>query len=416
MRLETESSLMVVPEASSERVRAGHVTAVLAAVLGALLAMPTAAAHAGGTDVYLGGVHVTQWHALLPLGLGIGTVLASAYLPRVLRPAYSKYALYGVFAGLAVAVLGAIGLVQLSPVEWYATDPVIPRAIHDPLMLVLGLVIAVASLLGGRYRWPTRPRYAGLGILLGAWVAYPGLMAGFGIDSLTHPLGYSIVLTLPLALGYILWRDARGLLAELWNDRLARRFGLAVGALGVIFFLFSTGMLTVIPDDGTGISLAERIVATLPVASPLVTWPAIEFWFPSLPLGGMFSVGMVLLLGVFGGLIGLNAALVAYQWQGREGAGRSGSGTTAGTVGVAAPQACCCCGPVLSQIAIVALGPSAAAPIYLLFADPSSTIGSLFLVASVAILTGTLVRAGRSGSRRTSRSVERTRSLDASGP
>jgi hypothetical protein len=287
MRLETESSLMVVPEASSERVRAGHVTAVLAAVLGALLAMPTAAAHAGGTDVYLGGVHVTQWHALLPLGLGIGTVLASAYLPRVLRPAYSKYALYGVFAGLAIAVLGAIGLVQLSPVEWYATDPVIPRAIHDPLMLVVGLAIAVASLLGGRYRWPTRPRYAGLGILLGAWVAYPGLMAGFGVDSLTHPLGYLVVLSLPIALGYILWRDARGLLAGLWADRLARRFGLGVGALGVIFFLFSTGMLTIIPDEGTGVSLAERIVATLPVASPLVTWPAIEFWLPSLPLGGM---------------------------------------------------------------------------------------------------------------------------------
>ena len=409
---------MIVPEASSERVRAGHVTAVLAAVLGALLAMPTAAAHAGGTDVYLGGVHLAQWHALLPLGLGIGTVLASAYLPRVLRPASSKYALYGVFAGLAIAVLGAIGLVQLSPVEWYATDPVIPRAIHDPLMLVVGLAIAVASLLGGRYRWPTRPRYAGLGILLGAWVAYPGLMAGFGVDSLTHPLGYLVVLSLPIALGYILWRDARSLLAGLWADRLARRFGLAVGALGVIFFLFSTGMFTIIPDEGTGVSLAERIVATLPVASPLVTWPAIEFWLPSLPLGGMFSVGMVLLLGVFGGLIGLNAALVAHRWQGREGASRSGSGsgTTAGTVGVAAPQACCCCGPLLSQVAIVALGPSAAAPIYLLFADPSSSIGSLFLVASVAILTGTLVRAGRSGPPRESRSVDRTRSFDASGP
>ena len=401
---------MIVPEASSERVRAGHVTAVLAA----LLAMPTAAAHAGGTDVYLGGVHVTQWHALLPLGLGIGTVLASAYLPRVLRPASSKYALYGVFAGLAIAVLGAIGLVQLSPVEWYATDPVIPRAIHDPLMLVVGLAIAVASLLGGRYRWPTRPRYAGLGILLGAWVAYPGLMAGFGVDSLTHPLGYSIVLSLPIALGYVLWRDARSLLAGLWADRLARRFGLGVGALGVVFFLFSTGMLTIIPDEGTGVSLAERIVATLPVASPLVTWPAIEFWLPSLPLGGMFSVGMVLLLGVFGGLIGLNAALIAHRWQGSDGASRSG--TTAGTVGVAAPQACCCCGPLLSQVAIVALGPSAAAPIYLLFADPSSSIGSLFLVASVAILTGTLVRAARSAPRRESRSVERTRPLDASGP
>jgi len=48
---------------------------------------------------------------------------------------------------------------------------------------------------------------------------------------------------------------------------------------------------------------------------------------------------------------------------------------------------------MLSQIAVVTLGPSAAAPLYLLFADPSSSIGSLFFVASVAILAGTLVNA-----------------------
>jgi hypothetical protein len=174
-------------------------------------------------------------------------------------------------------------------------------------------------------------------------------------------------------------------------------------------------MLTVVPEEGTGVSLTERIIVTLPVSDPLVTWPAVEFWFPSVPLGGMFSVGTVLLVGVFGGLIGLNAALLAYQWQG--GSSADGSEATAGVVGVAAPQACCCCGPLLSQIAIVALGPSAAAPIYLLFADPSSSIGSLFLVASVAILTGTLVRAGRSPAcRRESESIERNGPVSALRP
>lgn len=99
----------------------------------------------------------------------------------------------------------------------------------------------------------------------------------------------------------------------------------------------------------------------------------------------------VLLVDLFGGLIGLNAALFAFQWGGTSSTGTSQ--TTTGIAGIAAPQACCCCGPMLSQVAVVTLDPSAAAPIYLLFADPSSSIGSLFFVVSVTILTGTLIRA-----------------------
>ena len=124
-----------------------------------------------------------------------------------------------------VAVVGAIGLVQLSPYEWFTTQPPIPRALHDPLMLLAGLLIALGSAVVGRLHWPRRPRYAGLGILLGLWVAYPGF-AVLGVYTETNPLGYLIVLALPLALGYVLWRDARGVLGQLRADRTATRFGI----------------------------------------------------------------------------------------------------------------------------------------------------------------------------------------------
>lgn len=363
------------------------VSSILATGLGF---MPAASAHSG--HVYVNGVHLSQWYGLIPLVFGIGIAAGSRYLPRVLRPAYARYALYSVFVGLAIAVFGAIWIVQLSPYEWLTAQPVIPRELHAPLLLLIGSAIALGSVLVGQLRWPTRPRYAGLGALLGLWVAYPGLTVA-GIYTETHPLGYLIVLAVVASLGYILWRDARRILRQLYADQVARRFGIAVGLLSVVFFMFSSGMLYLIPDDGVGISLTERLIAVLPVADPLVLWPAVEFWFPRLPLGGMISVGTVLLIGMFGGLIGLNAALFAFYWNSPSSDGMSQ--TTAGVAGIAAPQACCCCGPALSQIAVVTLGPSTAAPIYLLFADPSSSIGSLFFVVSVAILTGTLIHAAQ---------------------
>ena len=355
-------------------------------------------ASAHGGHVYANGVHLAQWYGLIPLSLGIGIVLGSRYLPR-LRPTTTRRMLYGILLGLSVAVFGAIWLVQFSPVEWITSQPVIPRALYEPFLLFVGNVIIVGSVLGGYLQWPTRPRYAGIGVLLGLWVAYPGLSM-FGIYTPTNVLGYVLVFAVVIAICYILWRDARGVLKRLYADRAARRFGLVVGALAVVFFMFSSGMLFLIPDEGAGVSLSQRIFAVMPVADPLVMWPAIEFWFPRLPLGGMISIGTAILVALFGSLIGMNAALFAYQ--SKRSTATNSSQMTSGAAGIAAPQACCCCGPVLSQIAIVTLGPSAAAPIYLLFADPSSSIGSLFFVASVAIFVGTLVRAGRSTSSSTS--------------
>lgn len=351
--------------------------------------VPVVSAHGGHVSV--NGVHLSQWYGLVPLVLGIGIALGSRYLPRVLRPKYAQYALYSVFVGLAVAVFGAIWLVQLSPYDWLTAQPIIPRALYEPFLLLVGGMIMFGSVLGGYLRWPMQPRYTGFGVLLGLWVAYPGLSV-VGIYTPTHPLGYLIVGGLAIALWYVLWRDARGVLRELYADRVARRFGVAVGLLSIIFFMFSSGMFYLIPEEGVGISVSQRIIAVMPVQDPLVLWPTLEFWFPRLPLGGMVSVGTALLVVLFGGLIEMNAALFAFHSE-RSAAGMSQS--TAGVAGIAAPQACCCCGPALAQIAVVTLGPSAAAPIYLLFADPSSSIGSLFFVASVAILMGTLVRAAQ---------------------
>lgn len=359
--------------------------AVLALTAAALSGVPAAAAH--------GGVHVgiPQWAALVPLGLGVALVASALLLRRTKWADRPTAALSTVFAGVVFVALGAIGLVQLSPI---AVPPIryspVARDLYLPISLALGVSIVAGSLLAGRFRWPTRPRYAALGVTLGLWVAYPALSRGTGMGPLAHPLGYVIVGAVPVLVGYVLHVDAAGTIRQVVADPVSRWFGAGVATVVAVFFMFSTGMLTIVPDDGVGLSHTESLTAVLPVKGPLVYWPAFEFWYPSVPLGGFLSVGMVLLVGLFALLVGLNAAFVAHQWRCRSGVNPSEG--IAGSASLAAPNACCCCGPALAQLAVVALGPTTAAPFYWLFVDIASPVGALFFVASVALLTGNVVR------------------------
>lgn len=351
----------------------------------ALRAVPTASAHGGH-----GGPPLPQWLALVALVVGAGIVAASAYARRSLSP---TLALIGVFDGLLVGVVGAVGLVQLSPVESLAaSQPPIGRAWYGALTLGSGLAIAVGSLAVGRIRWPDRPRYAAVGILLGLWVAYPVLVPG----SLTNPAGYLLALATPAAVGYVVRKDAGSLLSRAFADRAARWFGVGTGSLAAVLFAFSTGMVTFVPESGRGVNLTQDFATTARVANPLVYWPAVEFHVHdavgTVPVGGVVSVGMALLVGLTAALVGLNGAVLAARW--RASAAGGGVETTAGSAAIAAPNACCCCGPVVAELAVASVGPAAAAPLYWVFVDLASPVGALFFVASVALLAGNLVRAG----------------------
>lgn len=352
------------------------------AVLVAVQFLPTAAAHGGD-----GAPLAPQWYALVPLLGGVGLVAAAVHRHRSKRPVEPATVLAWGFLGVALAAVGAVGLVQLSPVETLAARRTIDRSWYRPLALLAGVGTALASLLLGRLRWPTRPRYTGLGILLGLWIAYPAIAPG---DALTSPAGYALALAVPLATGYVLWRDCRTTLSRLFADRHVRWFGVGIGVVSGLFFMFSMGMLTFVPETGSGVPWSDGFVTTLPVANPLVYWPAVEFFFPSVPLSGVVSVGMTLLVGLMAVLIGLNGMVIAARV--RRGGGSEAVEGAAGSAAIAAPNACCCCGPVVSEVAVVALGPSAATPLYWLFVDVASPVGSLFFVASVAVLTGNLVR------------------------
>lgn len=357
-----------------------------ATLLTALSAVPVASAHGGEAAPPL-----PQWLALAVLAVGVVTVVGGAYARR--RTSATN-ALAAVFAGIVVSAVGAVGLVQLSPVETLAaSQPAISRTLFGPLTLGTGLAIVIGSLVFGRMRWPNRPRYAGVGMLLGLWVAYPVFVS----NTLTNPLGYLLALAVPGAVGYLLWVDARELLARALADRVARLFGAGVGLVASLFFMFSMGMLTFVPEPGGGVDLDESFVTTARVANPLVYWPGVEFHFHDLvgtvPLSGVVSVGMLLLVGLIAALVAFNASILAAQW--RTNASGGGMETTAGSAAVAAPNACCCCGPVISELAVVSVGPSAAAPLYWLFVDLASPLGALFFVVSVGLLAGNLVRAGQ---------------------
>lgn len=354
------------------------------------LAVAVLGGFSGGAAAH-GGEHtpaIPQWYGLVVLLLGFGVIGASIVWKRTGRLTTER-ALRGILLGVGGAALGGILLVQLSPIDEYSTIGMpFARTWYLPLTLGVGLAIIVGSIFFGQFRWPSRPRYAVLGMLLGLWVAYPALITGAA--TYHHPVGYLIALAVPVTVGYIVWRDGRAVLSTVGKNTVARRFGLGVGGIMAVFFMFSTGLISLVPEEGivNGVETTHlpAFIHTQPAANPLVMWPAVEIWLPQIPLSGMFSVGTLLLVGLLGGLVTINAMLAAHQWLDTGSGGSTQS--TAGAAALVGPNACGCCGPMFAQLAVVLVGPSAAAPLYWLFVDLSSPVGSFFFVASVALLAG----------------------------
>lgn len=345
---------------------------------GTLTMVPTAAAHEGS-------VHASTPHwTLLAVAVGgLGIVGGSVFLGRTVWTDRPQRTVAGLLIGLVVTMVGTIGLTQIQ-VEPIGTTPV-GRDWFPLIAGVGGFGILTASFVLGMRRWPERPRYSILGILLGLWVMYPVLVPGSGY---MHPLGYFIVAVVPLAVGYILWTDVRSALTQEVIDPLAQRVSVVVAMLVTVFLLFSAGLFTVNPDEGVNVPM-RAFVTVAEFADPLVVWPAIEFYLPWIPLAGAMSVGTILLIGLLVGLVGVNTMLTTTVWQ-RDLAMES-SGGVLGAIATTGATACCCCGPAVYAIASAILGVSAS-PLYWAFIDPSSPVGALFFVGAVVLLTGSSIQ------------------------
>ncbi|WP_266077569.1 hypothetical protein [Haladaptatus caseinilyticus] len=355
--------------------RTAQVTTLVAS---AAVGFPVAAAHSGTT--HAGTPH---WLLLLFVITGLGVLgLSSMGVRRAW--VVGRVGIVGVFLGGLLAMFGGIGLVEIQVVapagpsrgfyRWY------PLA-----SLFIGSITLVGSFVIVRLRWPDRPRYAMLGGLLGAWISYPVVLPNNGV---TNPIGYLLVLSVVLLTGYIIRHDAKPLLSRLRTSRLVSGVGVLSGVLFMIFFAFSAGTLSTNPDAGIGMP-ETRTITTVMLADPLVSWPAVEFYFPSIPLSGFVSVGTVLLFGFIGSLVGLNAAFVANQW---ERASDTGSSSVfAGSLAASGATACCCCAPAMYGVVSAVMG-VAASPIYWAFMDPTSPVGGTFFAVSVLLLTSSLVR------------------------
>ena len=111
---------------------------------------------------------LTKCHGFVLLRAGGGVVVAGALAQRRewLSP---TRALSVVFIGIIAAALGAILCEGLSPDPSYGAETMpFPRAWYTPLALGIGLFTVIVGFVGGWLRWPTRPRYTFLGMLMGS--------------------------------------------------------------------------------------------------------------------------------------------------------------------------------------------------------------------------------------------------------
>lgn len=344
-----------------------------------LTRIPVVSAHDG-----TGAAGLSQWHGILVISGGIVLLSGSVLFKRVNRISPTA-ALYGVFFGLVVTTFGAILFEGLTPDRFYtASSMPFPRSWYPPLALSIGLFIAVVSFIVGWRRWPDRPRYAVFGLLTGLWISYPYLIPGPASDS--HPLGYVLVLSTPILIGYIIWRDVWDVVRGVLHDPVARRFGLGVGILVGLFFMSVSGYISFFWEEGVP---HEPAVAVLPVIYQLVTWPTLEVALPQIPLFFAVSVGILTVVGSLSVLVGLNAALIARHWRVNEQTGMTEG--TAGTAAIVGTCTCGCCGPLVAKVAVLAAGPSIAAPLYWVFVDSASPLSSLFIIGSLSLFTGSLI-------------------------
>lgn len=351
-----------------------------------LTQIPVAAAGHGAAET----TGLTQGHGLL-LALGGVVVLGGTIILKRTDRVSPTNAIYGVFVGLAVTALGVTLFSATSPEPTYAASSMpFPRSWYAPLAVSVGFLTMVLSAIIGWLRWPTRPRYTFFGILMGLWIAYPDLIPGPASD--THPLGYAIVLGTPIFVGYIIWKDAGNELSAVLRDPVARRFGIGVGVVMTLYFVSVTGYLSFVPDPGV-YNRNEQFIGILPDLYQLVKWPLLFIYLPDVPLVPIFllaiSPGLLVVTGMLSALVGLNAAVIARQWRIEEQAGKTQS--TAGTAGLVGCSTCGCCGPLVAKVAIVAAGPSIAAPLYWVFVDSASPLSAVFIIASIALFTGSLV-------------------------
>ena len=352
---------------------------ILLAAIVTLTQIPVASAH--GTT---GSGGLSQGHGLILALVGAAILGGFILLKRTDRITPTT-ALYGVFVGIAITALGAVLFEGLSPDPTYtASSMPFPRAWYQPLALLSGLGIMVASFVIGWLRWPSRPRYTFLGILMGLWISYPYLLPELARD--THPLGYAIVLGTPILIGYVIWKDAGGVIRAVMRDSVARRFGIGVGVVLALFFVSVTGYLSLFPEEVT--------VVVLPAIYQLVSWPTLEIAIPHLPFVHIpfflaLSPGQVIVVGMLSALIGLNAALIARHWRVEERAGMTEG--TAGSAAIVGTCTCGCCGPLVAKIAVLAAGPSIAAPLYWVFVDSASPLSAVFIVGSFVLFTGSLI-------------------------
>ncbi|WP_436931019.1 hypothetical protein [Halosimplex halobium] len=349
----------------------------LAAAAGTIGGLDAVVAHAGTT--HAGTPHwVLGAVTILGIVAGIGGY-------RVLRDGArsDRFGAGLVSLGAVAVIAGTIGLVevQIAPAatpDWTEWFPVINA--------VSAIVVALGSLVVVRWKWPERPRYVGLGLLLAAWIAYPTLLPQEG---LTNPLGYLLAAAVPAAVLYVFYRDAGPSFPGVLTARVPAVTAVVTFLLFGVFYLFSAGTLSVNPDLTADIA-GQGFVTPYQVASPLVYWPALEFYAPAIPLSGYVSLGSLLLVAILGGLVASNAALAARQLT--TGGSVDSPRVIVGTLTTAGATACGCCAPAVYGAAGALFG-AAATPVYWAFMDPSSPVGGLFFAASVLILTGSAVRA-----------------------
>ena len=237
-----------------------------------------------------------------------------------------------------------------------------------------------------------------LALFLTSWILVSYAQERLGYTQLVFffmELGYfivpaSLILALSLAYGYA----DRSLRILFGSKRYAVIFFVAA-LLHSGLFVYTTGMIAP-PDEDSPAPPKHGFIITYQSYGPLAIWPNIEFWFPSMWLGGAVSVGTGLLVTSLAILMGMNVTLLLANVEYRNRWKRATGFTLGSFASTFCTSLCCCCTPSIFPLIALLLGSGAANFVSLVLVNPSSLAHNLLLVSNIALLTsGAVVSAKR---------------------
>jgi hypothetical protein len=217
-----------------------------------------------------------------------------------------------------------------------------------------------------------------------------GLPNQSAFEYLFPDVGYFAFPFLLASLFFAVYAHSHGAIGLALKSKRVLLLSALAGIGYAAFYIVATGTVSLFYSySGAQDSFAEHgyLMATM-IYGPMVTWPGVVFYSPSLRIFGYFTLGNVILIASLGVLVAFASALLIH---GAAAKNRDAAGAFAGTFVTSLFTNVSCCASAAMLPVIGALVGSGAESSLVLYLMPGGLFYDLLIIANLAFLAAGIV-------------------------